>query len=131
LLAASIAVCMLVIGTLGARFAEDTAAQAEFLRQLAGSTLEATRANAESLASLQQALNQRPAPLAADQPSVNAAAALIDELQSMGILGPVRIETSAGAFCVSAGPGGAALTSAYGPLQSCDQLPMQLAARTE
>lgn len=128
--AASLAACLLVMATLGVRFAEDTAANTVLLQQLAGSTFEATQANAETLASVQQALNERPAVVPPVQPSINAATALVDELQLMGILGPVRVETSAGAFCVSAGPNGAALTSAYGPLQSCEQLPMQLTARS-
>jgi hypothetical protein len=127
--AASLAASILVITTLGVRFAEDTAANTALLQQLAGSTLEATQANAETLASVRQELDNLPAPVPV-QPSVNAATALVDELQLMGILGPVRIETSAGAFCVSAGPNGASLISAYGPLQSCEQLPMQLTARS-
>jgi CheY-like chemotaxis protein len=127
--AASLAACILVIATLGVRFAEDTAANTALLQQLAGSTLEATQANAETLAAVRQELDNLPTPVPV-QPSVNAATALVDELQLMGILGPVRIETSAGAFCVSAGPNGASLISAYGPLQSCEQLPMQLTARS-
>ena len=127
--AASLAACLLVIATLGVRFAEDTAAQTVLLQQLVGSTLDATQANAETLASVRQELNYRPAPVPV-QPSINAATALVDELHLMGILGPVRIETSAGAYCVSAGPSGATLTPAYGPLQSCEQLPMQLTARS-
>ena len=127
--AASLAACLLVMATLGVRFAEDTAESTILLQQLADSTFDATQANAEALATVQQALNERPAEVQI-RPSINAAAALVDELQLMGILGPVRIETSAGAFCVSAGPNGASLTSAYGPLQTCEQLPMQLTVRS-
>lgn len=56
-----------------------------------------------------------------------AATALIAELQSMGILGQVRIETAAGAFCIRAGGDGFMLEPAGSALQDCEVLPVYTA----
>jgi len=56
-------------------------------------------------------------------------AALVDELQSMGILGPVRIETTAGSFCVTATAGRYRIEAANVALKYCESLPVQLSMR--
>lgn len=58
----------------------------------------------------------------------NVADALVSELQSMGILGPVRIETAAGSFCVTSAPGGFGIEASNLALGQCEQLPLQLSA---
>ena len=58
----------------------------------------------------------------------NVADALVSELQSMGILGPVRIETSAGSFCVTSAPGGFGIEASNLALGQCERLPVQLSA---
>jgi CheY-like chemotaxis protein len=62
------------------------------------------------------------------QPGGNVADALVDELQSMGILGPVRVETAAGSFCVTSAPGGFGIEASNLALEDCEPLPMQLSA---
>lgn len=57
----------------------------------------------------------------------DAATALITELQSMGILGQVRIETAAGAFCIRADGNGFVLEPAGRALQDCEVLPVYTA----
>ncbi|WP_405243549.1 response regulator [Lentisalinibacter salinarum] len=57
----------------------------------------------------------------------DAATALITELQSMGILGQVRIETSAGAFCIRANGDRFMLEPAGQALQDCEVLPLYTA----
>ncbi len=59
-----------------------------------------------------------------DVPS--AAGALVAELQSMGILGSVRIETSAGSFCVGSTLDGFRLQASGMALEDCEVLPVML-----
>jgi CheY-like chemotaxis protein len=81
-------------------------------------------------------LSQRPPPArdearavaATTADATGAAAALVQELQAMGILGPVRVETRAGSFCVTATPFGLDLVVANVSLNDCDTLPVQLTA---
>ena len=56
--------------------------------------------------------------------------ALVNELQSMGILGPVRIETYAGSFCVRSTPTGFTIESASVALEDCEPLPVQMSQGT-
>ena len=56
----------------------------------------------------------------------NVADTLVSELQSMGILGPVRIETTAGSFCVTSAPGGFGIEVSNLSLGQCEPLPLQL-----
>ena len=48
----------------------------------------------------------------------------------MGILGPVRIETSAGSFCVRSTSNGFQFEVSNLALQDCEALPTRLAAAT-
>lgn len=57
-----------------------------------------------------------------------AAAALVAELQAMGILGPIRIETSAGSFCISSTTKGFQIEVSNLALEHCETLPLRLAA---
>ena len=68
-----------------------------------------------------------PAAPAPDGALPDAATALITELQSMGILGQVRVETSAGAFCIRASGDGFMLEPAGSALQDCEVLPVYTA----
>jgi len=61
----------------------------------------------------------------------NVADALVDELQSMGILGPVRVETAAGSFCVTSAPGGFGIEASNLALEQCEPLPVPLSAIEE
>ena len=63
-----------------------------------------------------------------DHPGSNVADELVSELQSMGILGPVRIETAAGSFCVTSAPGGYGIGAGNLALEECELLPLQLGA---
>mgnify|MGYP001550673124 FL=1 len=142
LVAASFAASILLVSALGVRLAWDTATRTNTLQDVTASTLEVAQANTGTLAALQQTLDAQntlaaafasagentQSNLATEVYTANAATVLVNEFQSLGILGPIRVETSAGAFCVSATASGPALVSAYGPLRSCEQLPMQLAA---
>lgn len=58
----------------------------------------------------------------------NVADHLVSELQSMGILGQVRIETSAGSFCVTSGPDGFGIEASNLAFAECEPLPLQLGA---
>jgi CheY-like chemotaxis protein len=60
------------------------------------------------------------------QPESGVATALVNELQSMGILGPVRVETSAGSFCVTATASGYRIEGANVALKDCESLPVQM-----
>ena len=60
------------------------------------------------------------------QPEPGVATALVNELQSMGILGPVRVETSAGSFCVTATASGYRIEGANVALKDCESLPVQM-----
>jgi CheY-like chemotaxis protein len=60
------------------------------------------------------------------QPETGVATALVNELQSMGILGPVRVETSAGSFCVTATASGYRIEGANVALKDCESLPVQM-----
>ncbi len=62
--------------------------------------------------------------------SPTAAAALVAELQSMGILGPVRIETGAGSFCVRSTSAGYRIEVSNLGIEDCEALPMRLTAAT-
>jgi hypothetical protein len=59
-------------------------------------------------------------------PVPSAAGALVAELQSMGILGSVRIETSAGSFCVGSTLDGFQLQASAAALEDCEVLPVML-----
>jgi CheY-like chemotaxis protein len=59
-------------------------------------------------------------------PAGNVADNLVSELQSMGILGPVRIETAAGSFCVTSTPDGFGIEASNLALAACQPLPLQL-----
>lgn len=145
LVAASFAASMLMISALGVRLAWDTVTRMNALQDVTASTLEVTQENTGTLAALQQTLDMQTTSaataasvtdnsrgtLVSDAYTPNAATILVNEFQSLGILGPIRVETTAGAFCVSATAGGPVLVSAYGPLQSCEQLPMQITARND
>ena len=118
LAAASFAACMLLVSALGIRLAWDTAARTDALQAISASTLEVAQEHTGTLAALQQAVdaqselvarstlpdNSAPAIFEADMLTPNAAAALVAEFQSLGILGPIRVETSAGAFRNTARP---------------------------
>lgn len=60
------------------------------------------------------------------QPESGVTTALVNELQSMGILGPVRVETSAGSFCVTATASGYRIEGANVALKDCESLPVQM-----
>jgi hypothetical protein len=55
-----------------------------------------------------------------------AVGALVAELQGMGILGSVRIETAAGSFCVGSSAGGFRMESSGQVLEDCEVLPVLL-----
>lgn len=55
--------------------------------------------------------------------------ALINELQSMGIIGPVRIETTAGSFCVTANASSYKMEGVNVALQDCESLPVRMSMR--
>jgi CheY-like chemotaxis protein len=55
-----------------------------------------------------------------------AVGALVAELQGMGILGSVRIETAAGSFCVGSSAGGFRMESSGQVLEDCEVLPILL-----
>lgn len=57
----------------------------------------------------------------------NAASVLVDEIQSMGILGPIRIETDVGAFCVSSRSGRPELEAGSLSLEQCENVSAPLA----
>ena len=140
--AASIAACLMLVSALGVRLAWDTAARTDALQAVTVSTLDVVRENSGTLVELQETLDPRDAlaarastvseaqgALGPDVITPNAATLLVDELQSLGILGPIRIETNGGAFCVAASATGPLLVNTYGPLQNCEQLPMQITTR--
>jgi CheY-like chemotaxis protein len=64
-----------------------------------------------------------------DTESEPGVVALVNELQSMGILGPVRIETNAGSFCVTTTAGGYKIEGANIALEDCESLPVRLSMR--
>jgi CheY-like chemotaxis protein len=64
-----------------------------------------------------------------DAESETGVAALVNELQSMGILGPVRIETTAGSFCITPTASGYRIEGANVSLQDCESLPVRLSMR--
>jgi hypothetical protein len=57
-------------------------------------------------------------------------AALVTELQSMGIIGPVRIETTAGSFCVTTNASGYKMEVANVALQDCESIPVRMSMRS-
>ena len=67
-----------------------------------------------------------PEPAPGLPPVPSAAGALVAELQSMGILGSVRIETSAGSFCVGSTLDGFRLQASGMALEDCEVLPVML-----
>jgi hypothetical protein len=63
------------------------------------------------------------------QPEPGVATALLNELQSMGRLGPVRVETNAGSFCVTATASGYRIEGANVALKDRESLPVQMSMR--
>jgi hypothetical protein len=58
-------------------------------------------------------------------PALSAAEALVGEMQSMGILGPIRIETRAGSFCVRSTADGFRVEGDNLGLDYCEYLPIR------
>jgi CheY-like chemotaxis protein len=65
-------------------------------------------------------------PTGAPQQIPSAAQRLVEELQSMGILGPIRIETYAGSFCVRSTANGLRIQADNVPLEHCERLPIRI-----
>lgn len=97
-------------------------------------TLEALK---QTMPAAATALPEQPAPVETAAETVaasgtglptvpSAAGALVAELQSMGILGSVRIETSAGSFCVGSTLDGFRLQASGMALDDCEVLPVML-----
>ena len=63
------------------------------------------------------------------QPEPGVATAIVNELQSRGILGPVRVETIASSFCVIASASGYRIEGAFVALKDRESLPMQMSMR--
>lgn len=128
------------------RVAWDTATRADVLQQVTAATEQAVRENTEAVMAMQRDIVARrttgspasptPRPIAAaavdaryaNEHTPNAADVLVTELQSMGILGPVLVETTAGSFCVQATPGGMQFVVSSATLQGCEPLPVRLSA---
>jgi CheY-like chemotaxis protein len=126
------------------RVAWDSATRADMLQRVTAASAQAVQDNTQAVMAMQRdviALQSAglkkplsPAPvtdadvelLGESSYTPNAADALVTELQSMGILGPVLIETTAGSFCVEATPGGMQLVVSSVALQGCEPLPVQL-----
>lgn len=126
------------------RVAWDAAIHADGLRQSTALTAQAVKENTQAVLAMQQEVIAQRAAVPADLPSSatardaadnvieeddyapNAAGVLATELQSMGILGPVLVETTAGSFCVESTPGGMQLVVSSSALRACPPLPVQL-----
>jgi hypothetical protein len=145
--AASLAASLLLASVMSVLVAWHTGQRAAALEETTASTLQAVEQNTEALMSLRRegANESRPAQAiparlperasldpAGPQQAVtqlpNAAELLVTEIQSMGILGPIRIETTAGSFCVTAAPQGFDLVGNNLSLWDCEALPVQLSA---
>jgi CheY-like chemotaxis protein len=145
------AILALVLACFGLSFAmtwnmnsnleQSIAEQETALRILEGNTMQQS-ALREELADAQALVAQpRPAvieytatlpPVGAFEPDTESGpgvVALVNELQSMGILGPVRIETTAGSFCVTPTASGYQIEGANVALQDCASLPVRLSLR--
>jgi len=122
-----------------------TGQRAAVLEETTASTLQAVEQNTEALVLLQredgngiqpaQATPARPEEWASPDPVgpqqvvtqlPNAAELLASEIQSMGILGPIRIETTAGSFCITTAAQGLDLVGNNLSLRHCEALPVQL-----
>jgi hypothetical protein len=64
-----------------------------------------------------------PVSVAAPEPA-SAASALVDEMQSMGIMGRIQIETDAGTFCVRAAQDGYRIEGGNVAFSECESLPL-------
>ena len=104
----------------------NTQAQSALRRELAD-----TRALAErrDLAVTESMAPEAAGIVSPDMESESGVAALVTELQAMGIIGPVRIETSAGSFCVTASASGYTMEGANVALQDCESLPVRMSMR--
>ena len=137
--AASMLIGIVVLG----RVAWDTAIRADDLRQLTSSAVQAVQDNTEAVMSMQRAMDARQVAASTtaqpatyfsetaetfDDYSYGAAEVLVAELQSMGILGPVRVETSAGSFCIEVTASGMQFAANGTALVDCAPLPVQLSA---
>jgi CheY-like chemotaxis protein len=146
--AVSFAASLLLAAVLTTLVAWQTGQRAAGLEETAASTLQAVAQNTEALMSLRreeanesrsaQAIPARFAERASPDPAglqqagtqlPNAAELLVTEIQAMGILGPIRIETTAGSFCVRAAPQGFDLVGNNLSLWDCEALPVQLSVR--
>lgn len=90
--------------------------------------VQATRVSAEAVEAREVAM---PVPAADDggyAPAPTAVDALVAELQGMGILGSVRIQTSAGSFCIGSSPSGFRMESSGVSLADCEVLPVLISA---
>jgi CheY-like chemotaxis protein len=145
--AVSLAASVLLATVLTTLVAWQTGQRTAVLEETAASTLQAVAQNTEALMSLErgEANDSRsaqaipasftqtasPVPAELQQPVTqlpNAAELLVTEIQSMGILGPIRIETTAGSFCVTAAPQGFDLVVNNLSLWDCEALPVKLSA---
>lgn len=137
--AASMLIGIVVLGSV----AWDAAIRADHLQQLTSSAVQAVEDNTQAVMAIQHAVDARQvaasttvqsakyAPESADNfddYAYGAAEVLVAELQSMGILGPVLIETSAGSFCVEVTPAGLQFAANGTALHDCAPLPVQLSA---
>ena len=125
------------------RVAWVTMTDANELQQMTSSAVQAVQDNTQAVMAMQQAMDARQvtAPTAVQSASYGpeaaedlstyshgAAEVLVAELQSMGILGPVLVETSAGSFCVEVTPAGMQFAANGAALHDCAPLPVQLSA---
>jgi hypothetical protein len=133
---------LLSIGVL-TRVAWVTMTDANELQQLTSSAAQAAQENTQALMAIQQAMDARQvtAPTAVQSASYSPEAAedlstyshgaadvLVAELNSMGILGPLLVETSAGSFCVEVTAAGMQFAANGAALDDCAPLPVQLSA---
>jgi CheY-like chemotaxis protein len=143
--AVSVAASLLLASVMSVLVAWHTGQRAVALEETAASTLQAVEQNTEALVLLQredgkgtqpaQAIPARPEEWASPDPVgpqqvvtqlPNAAELLASEIQSMGILGPIRIETTAGSFCITTAGRGLDLVGNNLSLRDCEALPVQL-----
>ena len=143
----SAAAAILLGITVNAVFSWNTAQRAAKLERTSASVIGLMDSNRQDLAALRKDVMQNtadpevaPASLtvthgasesyAAAYPAElpAGAAALVSELHSMGILGPVKVETNAGSFCVRPTPNGFELAGSNVDLSDCEVLPIQLSA---
>ena len=137
--AVSVAASLLLASVMSILVAWHTGQRAVALEETAASTLQAVEQNTEALVLLQredgqgtqpaQAIPASPDPVGPQQVVTqlpNAAELLASEIQSMGILGPIRIETTAGSFCITTAARGLDLVGNNLSLRDCEALPVQL-----